>query len=153
MQNKIILNSIIFLLAFATLSTCRFKDNDNISLLSVKRRLGRTWLLKEAVLLDSNNLNLIAQKPWLMNDSLIISRFEKGNKIFWRTRHLKSGFLCELRDNKTKIFQTPPSPGEFYLTITRLTTKELWLQGNPILRLCDRPSSSEIMKLKYVAAD
>jgi hypothetical protein len=137
------------LLAF--LGDCRYKDNDDINLKSVKKRLGRTWLLKEALLTDSNNLDLIAQKPWLNRDSLYISN-GGGNKINFRTRHLRGFFLCELIDRKTKIQMPPNFSNEYKITITRLTSKELWMEGNAILRLCDRPFATQI-KIKYEAAN
>lgn len=148
---------------FFTSNSCsKFKDNDHLSLLTVKKRLIRHWALKEAILVD-RNLDLMKAYPYLSQDELNFgyAADEKvlGTKnlhnVTLSTKALHTPRDCKLTAKNTKIYLANPPDGFDYchLTITKLTTKELWVEGNPILRICARDTLTEFLKLKYEAKD
>ncbi len=153
---------ILLVSVFFTSNSCsKFKDNDHLSLLTVKKRLIRHWALKEAILVD-RNLDLMKAYPYLSQDELNFgyAADEKvlGTKnlhnVTLSTKAIMQPANCVLKDRNRKIYlENAPDWYVYYLTITKLTTKELWLEGNPIWRICARDTLTEFLKLKYEAKD
>lgn len=140
----------IFILFF---SDCRYKDNRGVHLQPTKRRLGRVWQLREAFLIDSG-INLIARKPALAEATLSIGHYEEGANVTLNNTYFRFSVLCALTENKTRITPYEPTTGEHFnysLKIEKLTNKELWLRGNPILRLVDSVTDSSTVYLRYEA--
>lgn len=146
MKKRIILFSILCAFILGN-NFCRYKDNEMLSILTVKKRLNRTWLLKEAT---SDGINLIERDSKMLNEELQIELL-KDDKLFLTTAAMNVG--CVFKDKKTKIYPGGGiDPKNYHLTITKLTNKELWLEGNPILGLCRYTSVvSDFVKLKYSA--
>lgn len=149
--------SILILFLLYVLDGCRYKDNDYPSLLSTQRRLSRAWVLTEAHLIDSNNLDLIKRNPSLVFDTIYFKRYDNRKKTQFRYSKMPNWFPCELRIRKTKIYldvENLPLPiSDYHLNITKLTTKELWMNGHPLLGMHGRESNKGLVNLKYKAAD
>jgi hypothetical protein len=140
-----LLFSIVVLFLF---NACRYKDNKNISLLSVKKRLCRTWQLKEAFD-QGNNFDLIALNSKLLNEELTFEKYN-GDTLIFKTSAIKMGLGCVLKNRKTEIYYglgTDPH----HLTITKLTSRELWLEGNATGGICYTCGLEQNVKLKYIA--
>lgn len=132
--------------------SCRYKDNNSISLRIVKNRLKGIWLLQEAIVLGSNNFDLIHWNPNVKIGTLNIVTSLVGNQIV--IKHIAFAFWveCELKNNKEDIYVNDESivSDDKHLTNTKLTYTVLWVEGNPMLRLCYREPTDEKLKLKYI---
>lgn len=137
-MKKLFYFSFIFLFFFS----CRYKNNDNLSLQLVKTRLQKTWVLKETIV-DGIDLTSV-----LLNEELSFTGVKKNEILIrgpYATIYLKYGF----KNNKTTIFRIGQNVGE--LKITKLTNKELWMEGNSIIGGLGGGSTTNIIKVKYNA--
>jgi hypothetical protein len=135
-------NILILLLILLLASKCRYKNNDNLSLQLVKTRLQKTWVLKETIV-DGIDLTSV-----LLNEELSFTGVKKNEILIrgpYSTVYSKYGF----KNNKTTIFRIGQNAGE--LKITKLTNKELWMEGNSIIGGLGGGSTANIIKVKYNA--
>lgn len=109
-----------------------------------------TWKLKEAHLIQPVQLNLIDADPSLLGETISFKR-DFADQILMRTEVSKVYLNCKLENNKTEITLKFTNGEKAVLKITRLTQKELWMEGNPVFYLCNRDSMNEFLSLKYDA--
>lgn len=130
-------------LVFATLNSCRYKDNKSISLLSVKKRLCREWILKEAA--DQNWTKIsIENNKQLNNQELSFSRLKDDSLLLDINRTYIT--KCILQEHKTEISWNQPAK----FRITKLTQKELWMEVENF-QAYFTSREGEILNLKYTA--
>ncbi len=140
-----------FSVFFLFINSCRYKDNDNLSLLSVKKRLNRTWQLQSALLVEGS-VDLIERSPDIKNEELQIQVFN-NEELILATKYMSVGFT--FKNNKKEIYYGTGDDGnKNHFTITKLTHKELWLEGNPTMGICNgNVGLSNYVKLKYHAKE
>jgi hypothetical protein len=126
----LILISIIF-------GHCRYKENDKISLHSVKKRIEKTWILKEGI---RDGIDITS---YYLNEELTFSNVNKTNITIQYTG--RAGTTFNFANRKTTIVFN-----EYNLKIKKLTNKELWMEGNCIGGFIGS-GFNNIIKVKYNA--
>ena len=138
----------LFILVFLSFSNCRYRDNSGMHLLSVKQRLCKTWILKEAIN-ASNGDDLISHDHEIFNNELKIESVEKNMLLVSALPNVPIPFV--FKDHKTKLILSSENQN-VQLKITKLTKTDLWLEGNTVSSMVNSTASSnEIIKLKYHA--
>jgi hypothetical protein len=132
---------ICLILALIVFNQCRYKDNDRISLYSVKKRLEKTWILKEGI---RDGVNITS---YYLNEELNFSGISKNSITIQHTGRV--GITFEFTHNKTTIYSTNGIDA-YNLKITKLTNKELWMEGNCVGGFIGS-SVNNIIKVKYSA--
>jgi hypothetical protein len=124
---------------------CRYKDNDKLNLYSAKKRLEKTWLLKEA---SVDDFNVIEYSPSLLNEELFFENVtNKSLYLGAGERHIAYRYIFQ--NKKTEIYYSDES-GNWSLKITKLTNKELWLEGDGVGNMAGASKQNKV-KLKYIA--
>lgn len=132
---------ILFFIALLV-SKCRYKNNDTLSLQLVKTRLQKTWILKEGI---RDGIDVTIYNP---NEEISFTGV-KANEILIKGPYASIFFKYGFKNNKTTIFQLGQNSGE--LKITKLTGKELWMEGSNIIGVLGGGSAPNIIKVKYNA--
>jgi hypothetical protein len=142
MPNKLIFKMKYYIqlsLVIVLLSQCRYKDNDRISLRSVKTRLEKTWVLKEGIR-DGRDLT-----TFFLNEELSFA-YVSNSKVSIKTSGFYNIYYAfNFKNHKTTIYAGP-----YELKITKLTNKELWMEGNGIIGILSA-GYNDIIKVKYHA--
>jgi hypothetical protein len=136
------LKSLILALTILLLSNCRYKDNDKIALLSVKNRLEKTWVLKQGI---SNEVDVTGS---YLNEELSIKDVDK-HTLYIATSSSGIFRLQNFKNKKTTIYSEMQSE-TLELKITKLTNKELWLEGRGIINILGA-SPNSVISAKYNA--
>lgn len=128
---------IILIFTSTLIISCRYKDNDKIVLSTVKHRLLKTWYLKQYNLNDSDVIVTSYYK--------IVCKELKNNKLAITVNDNPLSNIFYLKNKKTEIVR--PDDDKF-LTITKLTNDELYLEGD---RIFGMPGShtNDIIKAKF----
>lgn len=136
--------TVYLILIFIIFSQCRYKDNDKISLFSVKKRLEKTWILKEGIR-DGNDVT-----SYYLNEEITFSNITK-EKIGINGIN-GSGNITRLYDFKERktIISLSNGSANYELKITKLTNKELWMEGNCVGGFIGS-NFNNIIKVKYNA--
>ncbi len=136
--------TVYLILIFIIFSQCRYKDNDKISLFSVKKRLEKTWILKEGIR-DGNDVT-----SYYLDEEITFSNITK-HKIGINGIN-GSGNITRLFDFKERktIISLSNGSSNYELKITKLTNKELWMEGNCVGGFIGS-SFNNIIKVKYNA--
>jgi hypothetical protein len=134
----------LFIFALIIFNQCRYKDNDKISLHSVKKRLEKTWVLKEGIR-DGNDLT-----SYYINEEITFSNVT--NEKIGVSGTIGSGNYPRLYDFKHRktIISLSNGSTTYELKITKLTNKELWMEGNCVGGFIGS-SVNNIIKVKYSA--
>ncbi len=137
------MKTIIYLFLFILFNyQCRYKNNEGISLQSVKTRLQKTWVLKEGI---SNGVDVTSD---YLTEELSFNNVTK-NKIDIKKTGQSAFYGFDFKHNKTIIFLTTQAKN-YELKITKLTNKELWMEGDNISGLIGS-NRDYIIKVKYNA--
>jgi hypothetical protein len=129
--------TIYIFLVLIIFNQCRYKENDKISLTSVKKRLEKTWVLKQGI---SDGLDITS---YYLNEELTFSNVSKTKITIQHSGRVGTTF--DFTHRKTII-----SFNEYNLKIIKLTNKELWMEGNCIGGFIGS-SFNNIIKVKYNA--
>ena len=109
----------------------------------VKTRLQKTWVLKEGIRdgIDVTSYN--------SNEELSFSEVSKSTLNIKRPVGPPSFQEYAFKNNKTTIYQLFQNEN-YEIKITKLTNKELWLEGNGFLGVIGA-GRNNIIKVKYNA--
>lgn len=135
-------NLLLFILVTLLLSNCRYKNNDKIALLPVKNRLEKTWILKQGI------LNGVDVTRFYLNEELSFKDVTKHN-LYIATSNSSIFRLHNFKNKKTTIFRVIQNE-TFELKITKLTNKELWLEGSGIINILGA-NYNNFINAKYIA--
>ena len=130
-------NTITLFLILVFVCKCRYKNNDTLSLQLVKTRLQKTWILKEGI------RDGVDVTSYYLNEELTFSNVSNTNITIQHSGRVGTTF--DFTHRKTII-----SFNEYKLKITKLTNKELWMEGNCIGGFIGS-GFNNIIKVKYTS--
>lgn len=103
-------------------------------------------------MLVEGSVDLIERYPDIKNEELQIQVFN-NEELILATKYNSVG--CTFKNNKKEIYYGKgDDERKYHFTITKLTNKELWIEGNPTLGICNgNVGLSNYVKLKYHAKE